>query len=873
MKLNRLIPVVVTGLVALRPAQAAAQVTPPTTQQTQQIPGLPPGLTPQQAAQLLQQRPDLGQLVRQRLQASGATPDEIRARLRAAGYPGSLLEAYLRADTTGLPAPSQAMVQAMSLLGLAQFGRQDSLLLAGDTLAFRMYRDSLRADSITREDSLVHVRKGLPIFGLDAFRQPSTRFQSVVSGPVDDHYVLGPGDVLVLLLTGAVEDAQTLEVTRAGFIVIQRVGQIYVNNLTLGQLRDQLYDHLSRVYSGITRSPDAKTKFVITVANVRMLTVRVTGEVGRPGAYQVPATGSVLTALYEAGGLTERAAFRQVEVRRGTELVGTADLYDYLLRGIVPTDMALSSGDVVYVPIEGARVKIVGEVKRPAIYEVKPGETVRDLIRIAGGLTPVAATQAATIYRITPPEQRTDLTQARTVLSINLARALAGDSAGVPLVAGDSVTVFPFVSGRRNAVTIRGAVGVPGTYQVEPGMRLSDLIALAGGVRQDTYSGRAQIVRTEPDSTRRMIAVALPAPGGTQAENPALQERDEVTVFARSEFTPDRYVAVWGAVRRPGYIAYADSMTLRDAVLLAGGLRDNAYLDSASVSRMVAGRDTLQTVFSAPLDSSYAVGGPAYPARLPGMGQAPTVLLQPYDQVFVRRQPGWEEPSSVVLTGEVQFPGRYALRSKDERLLAVLQRAGGLTGAAYGNGIRFFRLGAAQRPDSARRAPSDTAGGPLVTWRTATMPPNLRGPEHRQWGTTGRIGVDLERVLRDAGYRDNVVMQPGDSIDIPRYDPVIRVEGAVNAPGTSVPYRPGAGLKDYVSGAGGFAQLADRGKTFVQQPNGIIQKGGTPEPGALVVVPQKQPGAGGFSLTQLIAAFGPLFSALTTIAVVLATRP
>lgn len=872
MKLQRLTLVVVTaaGLAGSSTAVTQAQVTPPT--QGQQIPGLPQGMTPQQAAELLRQRPDLGRLVQQRLQASGATPEEVRARLRAAGFPANLLDAYLGADTTSLPVPSQPMVRALGLLGLAQFSRPDSMLLAGDTLAFKMFQDSLRADSITREDSLARVRKGLPIFGLEAFRQPTTRFQSVVSGPVDDRYVLGPGDVLVLLLTGAVEDAQTLEVTRAGFMVIPRVGQVYVNNLTLGQLRDQLYDRLNRVYSGVTRGPDAKTKFVITVANVRMLTVRVTGEVGRPGSYQVPATGSVLTALYEAGGLTERAGFRQVEVRRGAQLVATVDLYDYLLHGIVPTDVALASGDVVYVPIEGARVKVVGEVKRPAIYEVKPGETLGDLVRIAGGLTPTAATQAATVYRIVPPEQRTDLTRGRTVLSVNLAKALAGDSAAVPLVAGDSVIVFPFVSGRRNAVTIRGAVGVPGTYQVDPGMRLSDLIALAGGVRQDSYSGRAQIVRTDPDSTRRMIGVALPGAGADAGDNPELAERDEVTIFARSEFQPDRYVAVWGAVRRPGYIGYADSMTVRDAVLLAGGLRENAYLDSATVSRLVAGRDTLQTVFSTPLDSSYVVGGPAYPARTSGTAQAPTVVLQPYDQVFVRRQPGWEEPATVVLTGEVRFPGRYALRSKGERLLPVLQRAGGLTSAAYTNGIRFFRLGAAQRPDTARRGAADTAGAPLVAWRKAGSPSDLRGPEHRDWATTGRIGVNLEQVLGNPTHRDNVVLQPGDSIDIPRYDPVVRVEGAVNAPGTSVPYRPSASVKDYVNGAGGFAQLADKGKTFVQQPNGIIQKGGAPEPGAVVVVPEKVPGQAGTSLAQLIAAFGPLFSALTTIAVVIATR-
>jgi len=245
-----------------------------------------------------------------------------------------------------------------------------------------------------------------------------------------------------------------------------------------------------------------------------------------------------------------------------------------------------------------------------------------------------------------------------------------------------------------------------------------------------------------------------------------------------------------------------------------------------------------------------------------GAAPAPTVALQPYDQVFVRSAPGWEEPGTVVLTGELQFPGRYALRSKSERLLDVLQRAGGLTPAAYTNGIRFFRMGAAQMADSA-------------PWRMATdtTVQDRTRPQNRDWATTGRIGVDLERVLGDASHRDNVVLQPGDSIDVPRYNPMIRVEGAVGAPGTSVPYRPGAGLKHYVNGAGGFAQLADKGKAFVQQPNGLIEKG-DPEPGAVVVVPLRQTAPGGPTFFQVFTAvLAPLISAATTIAVVIAPRP
>jgi protein involved in polysaccharide export with SLBB domain len=314
--------------------------------------------------------------------------------LENAGYAPNLLDAYLTGDTLAATPPTESMLDAMSALGVDPFRADPSGSLAGDTLLLRILQDSLRPQAIARADSVARSGGELRLFGLDVFRQTSTRFAPIVTGPVDDDYHLAPGDVLVLILTGAVEVAHSnLEVSRDGFILIPRVGQIYVNNLTLGQLKEVLYDRLGRVYSGVTRDPNAKTKFVVTVARVRVNTVRVAGEVTLPGTYRIAATGGVLSALYEAGGLTERGDFRAVEVRRGNQLVATLDLYDYLLHGAVSNEPPLASGDVIFVPVRGPRVKIAGEVTRPAIYEIKPGETLLDLLGIAGGLTPLASTQ------------------------------------------------------------------------------------------------------------------------------------------------------------------------------------------------------------------------------------------------------------------------------------------------------------------------------------------------------------------------------------------------------------------------------------------------------------------------------------------------
>jgi protein involved in polysaccharide export with SLBB domain len=642
---------------------------------------------------------------------------------------------------------------------------------------------------------------------------------------------------MALILTGAVEAAEQLEVTRSGFVFLRNVGQIYVNNLTLEQFRDVLYERLALVYSGVSRQADAKTHFEVTVANVRMNTIRVIGEVMLPGTYQISAAGGVLAALYEAGGLTEAGNFRTVEVRRGPELVGTVDLYEYLLGGSVPNELTLASGDVVFVPVRGRRVKIAGEVTRPAIYELKVDETLSDLVRLAGGLTPLAAANTATIDRIIPREERTQPGRSRTVLSFDLASIL--DSAGteLQLVPEDSVTVFPISGPRTNAVTIQGSVWQPGTYELEYGMRLWDLINMAGGLRPQTFGGRAQILRLNSDSSRQMLGAALTeANNPPQADNPILHESDEVTVFARTEFRPTRYVAVFGAVQMPGVFQFADSMTLRDAVLLAGGLTDDAYLVEAEVSRLretaaEADGDSLALVMRVPLDSSYVFDPTGYVTRPVGPRTTMAVRLQPFDNVFVRRQPGMEIQRNVVITGEVRFPGRYSLVARDERLLNLINRAGGLTPQAYSNGIRFFR----------------------------------------SEGFAGRIGVDLPRVLRDPGFRDNLALTSGDSIHIPRYLPTVLVEGAVNSP-ASVPFRPNANMEYYIDAAGGFHRLADKGGRFVQQPNGLVEKRGRPEPGAAVFVPARDPTDRGFNYIAFLSALTSVLGTISTVLIVALTR-
>ena len=363
--------------------------------------------------QAVQQNPGLPDQIRQRLQQSGLTAEQVRARLAASGYPPNLLDAYLGAASSGgalsggaLPAGAMELA-AIQALGLPPV---DQSVLLVDTGMIRMRG----AGAPSR------------VFGVDVFRRSTTQFLPLLSGPVPPDYKLGAGDQLVLILTGDVELAYTLPVTREGFILIPQVGQVFVSNLTLDQLRDMLYARLGRVYSGVKRGGGATTRFDITVANVRANQVYVVGEVTQPGAYQISSLGTALTALYAAGGVTERANMRDIVVQRAGKTVATLDLYDYLLRGETRNDIRLETGDVIFVPVHGTRVDLAGAVVRPAVYELKRGQSLADLIQAAGGFRPDAALKRLSVYRLLGPTERGPGSPPRAVIDVALAPVPVG---------------------------------------------------------------------------------------------------------------------------------------------------------------------------------------------------------------------------------------------------------------------------------------------------------------------------------------------------------------------------------------------------------------------------------------------------------------
>jgi polysaccharide export outer membrane protein len=821
-----------------------------------QIPSTRP--TAEQARALLQANPQMIQQLRQKFMTSGMTRDQVHARLRAEGYPETLLDAYLPGSTSSPGAPTNELFSAIQDLGIADSSDVATLrMLAADPMSLDVFGlrdtlstvDSLRLGLIRRrvvradvEDSVARADSGFNVFGLDAFRS-ITRIAPSLLGPVSDSYKIGPGDQLVLILTGDVESSTSLNVTREGFVLIPQVGVVQVANLTLGQLTDVLYTRLGRIYSGVRRGNDATTRFSLTVTRLRTNQVYVLGEVEQAGSYLLSSMATTLNAIYAAGGPSSSGSLRQVLVKRDGKTVATVDLYDYLVRGDASKDVRLEGGDIVFVQPVGLRARVIGEVLRPGTYELKPTETLADVIALAGGFSANAGQRRVQIERTQVNAQRTADGRERTTLDIASEDLANGGGRTVNIMSGDVVRVFPVNERVRNTVRIEGNVWNPGPQGIAAGTTLSQALRLAGGPKPDTYLGQVLISRLSSDSSRTQMRAVLRDSTGAVLNDFALREDDIVQVFSLTDFRPDRYVAIGGAVKQGGRFPYRRGMTMRDLVLLGGGLREGAYLKEAEIARLPADRGGAATASTlrVPLDSTYLferrageryLGAPGISAAASG---APEVELQPYDNVLILLQPSWELQRVVTISGEVSFPGQYALKTRSERLADVIDRAGGFTPEAYPEGVVF-----------------------------------IRGQND-----IGRVAIDLPQAMRRRTSPDNMLLFDADQIHVPRRSTIVSVNGAVNAPNV-VAYVPGKNLRFYVNQAGGPKRAADFKRAYVTQPSGkrestrsiwfLPDRVPKPLPGAVVVVPERDQ-AGRANLGLLLTALPAILTAVGTIVI------
>lgn len=790
-------------------------------------PALLPAQQDAQSRRLLQGSGMTEAQVLERLRSSGMSDAEIKRRLVAAGYDPALVDYYLslmegQREDQGPLAPPEDFGAALQQIGVTRTG-----LPASET----QRPPSERAEPREPDTDTVGARD-LPIFGRSLFERETSEFDPLTAGPVPPDYRVGPGDQLVVILTGAAQTAYTMDVMRDGTVVIPDVGPVAVNGLTMEQVEAVLLRRLGEVYSGVGTGPESVTRFTVSVSRIRTNQVVVAGDVEQPGSYTLSSLGSAFTALYLAGGPNPIGSFRRVTVRRAGRMAATVDLYDYLVDGVAQDDIRLEQGDFVFVPVAGARVGVDGAVRRPATYELLPGEGLRDLLHFAGGLNADAVVSQVQIDRILPPGQRSPGVD-RVLVDVDATR-LIDPSENVALEDGDRVRVFTVSDVRRNVVSVSGAVHRTGTYQWYPGLTLGELVRRADGLGPDALLTRTHLYRMdEAVGQRELIPLPLLGEDGALSELP-LQDRDSLVVLSREDLATRTEVTISGFVKEPGTYDLAPGMTVEDLILRAGGYRTGAEVAEAEVARMPAFEtrsDTVARVFRVPLGRAQAgTNGAAFAPS------AQDIALAPGDRVFVRKAPGYEPLHTVMVTGEVLTPSEYVLDSRRTRITDVIGRAGGLTGEASILGVQLFRRG-------------------------------------------DLVAVDLEAAQEAPGSRQDFVLEAGDSLHVPKYDPTVLVIGRGVAFETRVPYQPGAGLSYYIGQSGGYTETADRDRVSITYQNGqrainqkflVFRRSPEPLPGSTVVVPQLPPhellpfNTMGFATTAV-----GLLSSLATLLVVL----
>ena len=754
--------------------------------------------------------------------AAGMTRDQIRQALRDAGYSEAAVQEILKGEPLGTttrtgtpsytpPAPPESDLVAPSI---------------GPPT-----RGPLRPEDypeFTKE--IARRAPGTPPvlpFGYEIFGYAPSTFEPLAAGPVDPDYPIGPGDEVIITVWGDNEFTHAATVSREATISVPDIGQVVLNGLTLAQAKRLITDRLSSAYSGIrARRP---TTFVdVTLGKLRTIQIFILGDVVRPGGYTISSVSTVLNALYNAGGPTARGSMRDVRIIRHNEIWRDIDLYGYILRGSKAEDVRLQSGDVVFVPTIGKVAGILGEVRRTGIYELLPGEGFRDLLRLAGGIQSTAVASRALVDRVVPFSQRDSLRgEDRVAIDLPLAEILADSTRNPELIDRDIVQVFRVGETRKNTVTISGTVVMrPGTYQLRDGMKVSDLVSDAGGLKPDAYLDRATLVRTAENRTRSTRPFSLREALAHDPENDVpLQKLDEVSVRSIWEIQERHTVSISGSVREPGTYEYLEGMTVMDLIFRAGGLKESADKRDAEVSRVDS--TTIVTkqaaaVFSVPISADYGIHS-----------VDTTFALQQWDQVFVREIPDWQLQRNVQITGEVRYPGIYSLKVKDERLSSVLARAGGLKPSAYPKAAVFVR----------------------------------------KKGGAGRLALDVEDVAKHRGRRYDLVLDDGDSLHIPKEPKTVRVVGEVGFP-VSVLYERGKPLGYYIDQAGGYTEESDKGRVKVVQPNGRVKPvkkfwwDPEPEAGSLVVVPPKPPQMKTETLKDVATIVSILAGAATTVFVV-----
>ena len=652
------------------------------------------------------------------------------------------------------------------------------------------------------------------VFGRNVFRSRALTFEPNENQATPENYRLGPGDEVIIDIWGENERSLREEISPEGNIMVEQVGPVYLNGLTIKEANAKLRGVFGQIYAGVSGdSPASEVR--VTLGRLRTIQVNVMGEVEMPGTYRLSSFATVFHALYQAGGVTDIGTLRNIRVLRSGREVASVDIYKYLFHGDSKDDIRLEEGDIVLVPSYDLLVEVTGCVKRPMRYEMEAGEPLSQLLAYAGGFTGDAYGREVRVVR----------TMGREHELFNVDSVGYGTFA---LMDGDSVAVGRVLDRYANRIEVQGAVYRPGMYELGEGTHtVRELIGRAEGLREDAFRGRALLFRERDDLTPEIVAVDLEGVLSGRLTDISLRRNDVLVVSSVHDLEDRGGFTIGGEVARPGVYPYAAHTTVEDLIVQAGGLLDGASTVKVEVSRRL--KDPKSTTPSNGVGKVYAF---SLKEGLVVDGEA-GFELAPFDVVEVRRSPGYQPQRQVVLDGEVVFTGNYTLIRKNERLSDLVKRAGGITDDAYVRGGRLIRrMNEEERAvrDAALRAAQQNRGADSVSLK------KLMADDYYA------VDIELDKALSNPGSDYDVVLREGDRLVVPEYVSTVKINGDVMYPNTTV-YLKDKRVKYYIAQAGGYGARAKRNKAYIVYMNGRVArvKGRAKvEPGCEIIVPSKR---------------------------------
>ncbi|GAB4045235.1 SLBB domain-containing protein [Spirosoma litoris] len=700
-----------------------------------------------------------------------------------------------------------------------------------DTTQQALTDKEIAAEGVKRAQLREQAERRQKLFGYSLFNDPAmaTTFQPNLNIATPRNYIVGPGDELNIQMYGYSAGDFSQKVSPEGYVYISGqsgIGPIFVSGLSVDKAKERLISRMSAKFVGLRNSSyGAQNTFLeVSLGNIRSIRVTVTGDAIRPGTYTMSGLSTVMNAIYQAGGPNDVGSFRKVQLIRNNHILATLDLYDYLLNGTQRNDFRLQDNDNIRFTTYIQRVEINGAVKRSNIFEMLPGETLERLLFYAGDFTSNAYKSRLQVTRLTDRELKfLDVTVPEFKTFV--------------MQDGDIVTVERLLNRFENKLTIEGSVYRPGEYSLDNNRTLKQLIASAEGLKGDAFTGRINILRTREDLAMENLAINLAAiMAGTQEDIP-LQREDQVIIPSRFELAQAATISVQGEVNRVDTdLPYMANMTLNDALVQTGGLKESAAASLVEVVRRKKDVDPrspsaqIATIYRFNVNRDLSINS----------DENKNFTLEPFDQIIVRRSPNYAIQTYATVAGEVILPGAYAIISKDQKISDLVAQAGGLTPQAYVEGatlVRPVKLSAEElrRKQQAIEDVANSAAKSVV--ETEVISTN----------SVESININLKKILQKPGSSEDILLQEGDTLRIPKLLETVRVEGEVQLPKT-VKYRAGQGFRDYISETGGFTSKSQRRRSFIMYANGSVDRTRKfvffnvyprVEPGAEIIVPRK----------------------------------